>query len=366
MKNNENNVISYNTLNKEKNIYGSNMSFTDSYDINLKLIKKRIKSNNLKNIDLNIGTISNTKVSIIYIDGICKKELINNIYKKLKNINIDSLTDISYLSEVLNTNLIFPIINLSERPDKVCSQLLEGKIVILSDNSPNLIILPYLFIDFFHTMDDYYTGYIQASFIRIIRLLSFFIAIYLPGLYLSLTTHFLGLFNIDTLVSLKRQRLGVFMPSFLECLLIIIFLNILHESDLRKSDNQGSSISLLGGLILGEASIRAHLCSPNMIIVCAISTISSLLFNSYEFNFSIKLLRIILIIVASIFGCEGIISFTIILIILLTITKSFNIPYLYPIIPFDKDSIKDSFIRIKNKNKHRNKIFTNNINRGSL
>lgn len=345
----------------ELSIGGGKDSFDENINTNLGLIRRRIK-NNLNSIDLNIGCNSNTKVNVLFVKGICKKSLVSNIINRLKNIHIDGILDSSYLKYALeNSHNLFPTIIMSERPDKCSMALLEGKVIVLVDNSCYALILPSFFIDFFHTTDDYYQKSFNTTFIRVIRLISFFIAILTPSIYICVTTRNYSLIPLDLLLTLKAGRSFVPFPAYIEALFMIVCFEILKESDLRMSATSGSSISILGGLILGDAAVSASIVSPIMIIVIAISSIAGLIFNNFEFVNVIRIYKIIILLFSTLFGIYGLLIGLGILLIDLITLKVFDYHYL----SFDKNEIKDSFIKIDDKMRKRNSILTNNIYRGS-
>ena len=349
----------------EKSITGPKDSFNEHFNTNVGLIRKRIKDINLKLEDIIIGKHTNTRIGIMYIDNICKKELKDNIINKLKKINIDGLIDSSYLIKYFSSNHnLFPSIKRTERPDLVSQSLLEGKIVIIMDNSPDILILPTFFIDFFHMSDDYYQKNINTTFIRIVRLLAFIIAIILPSYYIAITTININLIPTNLLVNLIAQRSSVPFPSFLEAFIMILSFEILRESDLRIPSTQGTAISILGGLVLGEAAVSAGIISPIMIIVVAISAISSLVFQAIEIVNAIRFWRFILIILASIFGLYGIFLGIILILINISNTESINKDYLYPFAPINLAEQKDGFIKKDSRIKKRNPLLTENSIRG--
>lgn len=352
--------------NYEKTITGPKDSFIEQFNTNVGLIRKRIKSNHLKLDTLNIGKYTDTKIGIMYIDDICNLDLKNKIIKELNKINIDGIIDSSYLKKYLNkSNSLFPTIKDSERPDSVSKELLEGKIIIVTDNSPNVLILPTFFIDYFHYIDDYYQKRINITFIRIIRLISFIIAIFIPSYYIAITTYNVDFIPINLLVNFISQRLTVPFPAFIESFIMIISFEILRESDIRIPSNMGSSVSILGGLVLGEAAVNAGILSPMMIIVVAISAISALLFQNIEVVNAIRSYRFLLIILATIFGLFGIFIGFLLIIINLSDTKSFDKDYLYPFSPINLNEQKDGFIRLKKKPLTRNPILSKNRIRGA-
>ena len=349
----------------EKSITGPKDCFNEHFNTNVGLIRKRIKNINLKLEDMIIGKYTNTRIGIMYIDSICKKELKNKIKEKLSKINIDGLIDSSYLIKYLsNSHNLFPTIKKTERPDLVTQALLEGKVIIIMDNCPDILILPTFFIDYFHMSDDYYQKNFNTTFIRIIRLLAFIIAIILPSYYVAITTINVDLIPINLLVNLMAQRISVPFPAFIEAFIMIISFEILRESDLRIPSMQGTAISILGGLVLGDAAVNAGIISPIMIIIVAISAISGLVFQSIEMVNAIRFWRFILIIFASIFGLYGIFIGIIILITNICDTKSIDKDYLYPFAPININEQKDGFIKINNLIKKRNPLLSKNVIRG--
>ena len=353
------------TIESELSITGPKDSFTETYNINLGLIRRRIKSPNLYTENIELGKITKTKIGIIYMNNIAKKEIINGIKKHLQKINVDGIIDSSYLKLVLEKkNTLFPTISVTERPDKTAMALLEGKVVILVDMSPYVLILPSFLMDFFHTTDDYYQKSLNASFIRIIRIFAFLVSVFTPAIYIAVTTRNYNLVPIDLLMTLKAGRTFVPFPAYIEALFMLICFEILKESDLRMSSTTGSAVSILGGLILGDAAVSAGIVSPIMIIVIVISSIAGLTFSSVELGNALRNYKIILLILATLLGINGLIIGTTILIYQLLTTKVFGIPYLNPIIPYEKNEIKDSIIKSNATEQKRNSFLTKNVNRG--
>ena len=350
------------TIQSELSLCGPKDSFVESLQINIGLIEKRIKSS-LQRKSCVIGRYTKTKILILSISGIVQEELVENIYHNFSKIDIDGILDSSYLKHSLENHFhIFPTIMMSERPDKACMALLEGKVVILVDNSPYALILPSFFFDYFHTTDDYFQKPFNTSFIRIIRLLAFFISLFTPALYLAVTTRNYSLVPLKLLLMLKAGRSFVPFPAYLEALFMIVCFEILKESDLRMSSTSGSAISILGGLILGDAAVAAGIVSPIMIIVIAISSIAGLIFSSFELGNALRIYKIIFLVLATLFGIYGIIFGIIWLIINLFSTEIFGYPY----IMMNQSVLLDSFLWIRTKILRRNPKLTNNKIRGRI
>ena len=352
-------------IESEQSITGPKDSFTENYNTNINLIRKRLKTTNLYCEDIIMGQSTKTKVGILYMNNIVKKNLPKLIKEKLQKIDIDGIIDSSYLKRSLeNKHSLFPTIMLTERPDKSVMALLEGKIVIITDMSPYALILPSFFIDFFHTTDDYYQKSLNVSFIRLIRLAAFIIAVFTPAIYIATTTRNYDFLSFDLLIMLKAGRSFVPFPAYIEALFMIICFEILKESDLRMSSTSGSAISILGGLILGDAAVSAGIVSPIMIIVIAISSIAGLIFSSVELGNALRGYKILLLILSSLLGIYGVITGGIYMIYNLITTKSFGFKYFTPFIPFDKTEINDSIIKSNKTITKRNKFLTKNIIRG--
>lgn len=353
------------TVQSELSITGPKDSFTEMFNTNLGLIRRRIKTTDLESLDLEIGRYTKTKVAILSVKGIVKDDLVIRVYEQLKKISIDGIIDSSYLKSYLEgDHTLFPTVMMSERPDRAAMALLEGKIVILTDLSPYALILPSFFLDYFHTVDDYYQKNSNTTFIRIIRVIAFFIAIFLPAIYIAVTTRSYDLVPYRLLLILKAGRTFVPFAAYIEALFMIIAFEILKESDIRMSATTGSAVSILGGLILGDAAVSAGIVSPIMIIIIAISSIAALIFPSNELVNAIRFYKISILLLAAFFGIYGVFIGTIFLFYKLLSMKSFSFSYLSPLIPFDKYEWKDSILRKEQKTKYRNSYITDNIIRG--
>jgi len=340
----------------EVSLLGPKDSFNENFNLNLGLIRKRIRTKELYVENMEVGKLSKTKVGICYMSNIADEKLVQKVRNKIDDINIDGIIDSSYVRRYLAKSVLFPTINITERPDTAVLALLEGKVVIIVDNSPFVLIVPTFFIDFFHTPDDYYEKNVNITFVRMIRLIAFFIAVFVPGIYISLSTHNIDVIPSSLLFNLINQRTSVPFPSFVECIILLISFEILRETDLRIPSKMGSSISILGGLILGDAAVSAGIVSPIMIIVVAISSISGLIFTNISIIYLIRYLRLITIFLGTFFGFYGIFLSFILLIIRLSSLKSFDYPYTFPLAPFNSKEINDSFIKYSVKPKYRNPL----------
>lgn len=355
---------SISTPSTENAIRGAKDALVEDYQTNIGLIKKRIRTNNLWVDEFEKGKYTKTKIGICYINGIAKKELIEKINKKIDEINIDGIVTSDDLKKHLQKGIktILPTITTTERPDKISKALLRGKTVIIVDNSEFALIVPGLFIDYFKAPEDWYSNAFNTSITRIVKYIAYFISMLTPALYVALTTYNQEIIPTDLLISFSVQRDGVPFPAVIEAFMMIIAFEIIKESEYRVPNSSGSALSIVGALILGDAAVSAGIVSPIMIIIVAVTAISSLPFSEPEFISSIRTYRIFFMIGASLLGIVGIVIVFIFYLIRLTSVETFGIPFLYPIEPFDKNGMKNSIIRLK-ANK-RMKALSNNIKRG--
>ena len=354
-----------NESSSEAIIRGPKDSFTENPQINLGLIRKRIKDENLWFKDYQIGKITKTKVTMAYINGIALKENITNIENKLNKINIDGILDSSYIKEMIEEDSTFPGIMSTERPDLVCGALLEGKIIILVENSPFVLIVPSFLVDFLHSSSDYFEEPTNVSLTRFLRLISFILTIITPAFYIAVTTWNQEIIPNELLISLSIQRKGVPFPTALELVLMITTFEILKEADIRMPNATGASISIVGALILGEAAVSAGIVSPFVIIVVAFTEVAGLVFTDIDFINSIRYWRFIFILFSILLGFIGLVIMTIIFLTKLCSMEYLKIPYTIPISPLLPELLKDSFIRFKrNKIHKRAPYLTKNIDKG--
>ena len=347
----------------ENIIRGPKDSFTENNAINLGLIRKRIKDKNLWFDEMKIGRRTKTKVTISYISDIANQNTIKKVKEKLKKIDIDGIIDSGNINDFLiEDKALFPQIRSTERPDMACNSLLEGKIVILVENSPFVLILPITINEFLHSAEDYFQKSSNVNFTRMIRYFSFMLTIAIPGLYIALTTFIQEIIPNELLISLAVQRDGVPFPTVIELVIMITTFEILRESDIRLPSSMGAAISIVGALILGEAAVSAGIVSPIVIIVVAITSISGLLFTDIDFVNAIRWWRLIFIIFSSLAGLIGFVVATIIFINKLSSMVYNNVCYLAPFSPLYINSLDDSIIKLPaNKLKYRSSFVTKNI-----
>lgn len=327
-------------------IRGSKDSFTESHSKNLGLIRKRIKDENLWFNEIIVGKRTKTKITIAYINGIANKEKVKIIKQKLSKINIDGILDSGNIRDYLTAQKsIFPQIKSSERPDIASQELLNGKIIILVENCPFILILPTVFIDYIKSSEDQNQKSINITFTRILRFFALIITILTPALYIAVATYDQNTIPDKLLISLAVQREGVPFPTFFEIILFMTIFEILRESDIRSPSNMTTAMSIVGALVLGQAAVDASIVSPITIIIVAITSISSLIFQDTDFINGIRFWRFSFIIASSVMGAIGIISMLLILTTKIVSLENLDTPFLSPIVPFDKEANKDAIIK---------------------
>ena len=328
---------SINIPSSEPSLTGPKDSFNENYQTNIGLIKRRIKDKSLVIHNMNIGSLTKTNIGVLYIDNLTDHTLVKIIIEKLESINIDSILDSRDLSLKLeNNNYYFPTILKTERPDIACKSLLEGKIVISVDTSCDALILPAFFIDFINPKVDNYTKGKNINFIKILRLFCFLVSLLFPAFYISLINYNQETIPTSLLINFSIQRNSVPFPAAIEAFIMIILCEILRESDLRFPNSYGSAISILGALIIGEAAVSAGIVSPIMIIVIAITFITSLVFTEYDLNNALRHYRFIFLLGAVFYGIFGIVLLAICFLTKLNSINNYTSSYLYPIAPYNK------------------------------
>ena len=331
----------------ESTTRGPQEAFSEGLEANISLIRKRLKDNNLMIKNYQLGARTKTDLALLYINDLADPKILKQIRNRINNIDIDGVLDTGYVNQYFQDNwkTPFPIFQNTERPDKAIYNLLEGKFILLLNGTPFVTIIPTTFIQFFQTPEDYYDIFYIGSAIRILRLIATFITVTLPSLYISLVSFHHELLPTDLALSIATARQDVPFPSYLEALIMEISLELLRESGIRLPGPIGQTIGIVGGLILGDAAVNAGLVSPPMVIVVAITAISSFVIPDYEAAIPLRLLRFPMMLLASFFSVYGVMIGWLLILIHLCSLESFNQPYFAPFAPIKVSDLKDSIIR---------------------
>lgn len=328
-------------------VRGPKEAFTETMRFNTAMLRRRIKSTNFKIESLVLGRITKTDVVICYIDSIASTELVAEVKKRLSKIDIDGVLDTGYLEEFLEDNhfTIFPQVEYTEKPDRVCGHLLEGQVCIMVDGSPIALIVPTTFPRFWISSEDYYERYIPASLIRILRFSSLFIALLLPSLFVATITYHQEMIPPPLYQTIAATREGVPFPAFVEALMLEITFELLREAGVRLPHAIGPAISIVGALIIGDAAVKAGLVSTPMVVVIAFTGIASFIVPSYNAGIAIRIARFGFLFVAGFMGLFGIVITLLLLLIHMASLRSFGLSYLSPIAPFNKREMTDILVR---------------------
>lgn len=325
--------------NDEKVLRGSNEGFSDSYKTNQSLIRKRIRTPELKIEELQSGKRTNTGIALLYMDTIVRKEVLAEVRKRLESFETDGIMDSGVIEQLTMDNEYspFPQYLTSERPDKAALALLNGHIVVLVDNSPVALILPVNFASFLKAADDYYNRFEIVSFVRILRYIAVFFAVSLPALYISVMNFHPEILPPDLISIFSMSRDGIPYPVVIEVLVMEIAFELIREAGVRIPGPMGNTIGIVGGLIVGSAAVDASLASPIIVIVVAMTALCSFTIPNDEFSSAFRLLKYYLILWSAIFGIYGYMLGIFSVLVHLSGLKSYGFPYLGPMAAGDVD-----------------------------
>ena len=327
----------------EKVIRGSNEGFCDSVKQNAALIRKRVRSPRVKVRQVKAGVRSNTNVYLVYVEDLARPELVREMEKRLGNFKIDGVLDSGVIEQLTEKKWYspFPQFQTTQRPDRAAMSILEGRVVVLSENSPVALILPTDYNSFIRTSDDYYNRFEIATFGRILRYLASFFSMTLPGFYLAVTNFHTQILPTTLLFAFAKARQGVPFPAVVEVLLMELSFELLREAGVRLPGAMGNTIGIVGGLIIGQAAVEANLVSPIVVIVVAFTALCSFAIPNEEFATAFRILKFFFIAVCAWIGYFGMLSGLLAVLTHLSQLKSFGIPYLMPFVGADLNNYED-------------------------
>ncbi|MEK5070955.1 spore germination protein [Sporosarcina sp. FSL K6-1508] len=329
-------------------VRGPREGFSENLRVNTALVRRKLKDPNLWVESKTIGTRTKTNVAMMYINGVVDDKIVKEVHLRLNRIDIDGILESGNIEELIEDAAYspFPTVFNTERPDVVAAALLEGRIAILVDGTPFVLIVPALFVQFFQSAEDYYQRADIASFIRLLRFVSFGIALLAPSFFIAITTFHQAMLPPALLINLTAQREGVPFPAFFEAMLMEFTFEILREAGVRMPRSIGSAMSIVGAFVIGTAAVEAGVISAAMVIVVSITAIASFVSPTYDIAIAVRLLRFGFMGIAAMFGLFGITVGLIALILHLCSIRSFGIPYMSPIAPFNISDQEDTFIRL--------------------
>nr|WP_225446579.1 spore germination protein [Paenibacillus rhizovicinus] len=329
-------------------VRGPREGFSETLRTNTSLIRRKIKDPRLWLETRQVGTVTHTDVALMYIQGIVDDKVVEEVRLRLDRIDIDAILESGYIEELIQDETFtpFPTIYNTERPDTVAGALLEGRVAIIVDGTPFVLLVPALFTHFLQTAEDYYQRADIGTLLRILRYVCTFIALFGPAAYIAITTFHQEMIPMPLLINIVAQREGIPFPAFIEALLMEVTFEILREAGVRMPRTVGQAVSIVGALVIGQAAVDAGLVGPAMVIVVSITAISNFVIPSYNMGISIRMIRFVLMMLAASFGLYGILTGVIIMVLHLCSLRSFGVPYLAPFAPFIMEDQKDNIFRL--------------------
>lgn len=328
-------------------VRGPREGFTETLGVNISLLRRKVRSPQLKIKTMKVGRVTRTEVAILYIEGIADKTLIEEVKNRIERIEMDGILETGYIEEMIEDNPFspFPQVLNTERPDVAVSSLLEGRVVIMADGTPFALIAPTTLYSLLQSSEDYYQRFLIGTAIRWLRYASLVISLYLPALYVAIMTYHQEMLPTTLLLSIAASREIVPFPALVEALLMEITFEALREAGVRLPKQVGAAVSIVGALVIGQAAVEAGIVSAPMVMVVAITGIASFTIPRYSAAIAFRLLRFPMIILAGILGMLGVMLGILFLLIHLSTLRSYGVPYLTPMAPMKGRELKDVLMR---------------------
>ncbi len=329
----------------ENAVGGPKESFNELLVNNISLVRRKALNPKLKFKFMTIGKVSKTRICITYIEGLAEQSLIDELEQRLSSFEIDSILDVTYLSELIKDapNSPFKTVGSTGRPDVVAAKLFEGRAAILCDGTPFALTVPFLFLENFQANEDYYSHYFYASFTRVLRFVAFFLTVSLPALYIALTCYHKEMIPKNLLLSIAKSRADVPFPAVVEMLILLLLFDLIREAGIRLPKPIGFTISMVGAVVLGQSIVSARIVSAEMIILVALCGITSFLTPKLEQE--ILVCRLGFLLLGATLGLYGYALAGLLFLLHVCELKSFGIDYT-SYLPLEKgQKAKDVFIR---------------------
>lgn len=336
-----------NETSNEFSVVGPKVGFVENIETNLHLLRQKIALPSLVLEQITIGSISKTKVVVAHLDGVTNPEYIRTVKQRLASIDFDVVFDSSFLDQIIsdNSNSPFPLFTSTERVDRAVYAIISGQIAILSDGSPYAVLGPSNLLEFFISPEDYYLSWTLGSFFRVIRMISVVFSILATSIYVAVMTYHFEVIPEHLLGPLIHSRTHVPFPPVMEAIFLEITIELLREAGARLPSKIGQTLGIVGGIVIGQASVEAALTSSILLIIVALSALASFTTPIFKMANTIRLLRFPFILLAAAWGGFGIVMGLLLLLGHLLRLKSLGMPYLVPLFPFRIGSYADSFIR---------------------
>ena len=328
----------------ESTVIGPQEGFVEDIDTNINLVRKRLPVLDLQTKEMIIGEFSKTKVVMMYLDNLAEKDNVDFLEESLRALEYDQINDSAYIQELMGEKSIFPLYINTERTDRVTKALIDGKIAIFVDGSPSVLLTPVSYFDFFISPEDYNVSWMYATFSRILRLIAVLFSICATPLYVAVLNYHYELIPSDLLETLILSRAQVPFPPLIEALFLELAIDLLREAGARLPMKVGQTLGIVGGIVIGQASVQAGLTSNILLIIVALSALASFITPIYKMGNAVRLLRFPFLAFAEIGGLFGISLGFIFLFTHLFRLTSLRKPYAL-FYPTRQQSVKDSWIR---------------------
>ena len=322
---------------------GPRDGFVENLEVNISLIRRKVKDKNLTIDSFSVGRRLQSDVAMIYISDIADKEVVEELRKRIEAVDVDAVISSGKLEQYIEdyTYTVFPQAFSTERPDRAIGNMLEGKILLITEGTPMVLIYPAIFMQFFQAEEDYTERTVVSSFVRILRILAAIIVVTLPSIYLTLIKFNVELIPIKFVAPIVQSRVGIALTPFLEIVAMELVVEFLREGGLRLPTKIAQTLSLVGGIIIGDTAIQSKMVSPTTLLIVGITVITTFLIPNYDMSLSIRLLRFPMLILANIMGIFGIAVGWFLILVHLSSLDSLGVPYF----EFHKSDMKDTFIR---------------------
>lgn len=332
----------------ESVIRGPRDGFVETLMVNMTQIRRRIKDPNLTMKVTQVGRRTKTDIAVVYLKGIVDPELLAEVEKRIEAIDVDAIWETGFIEQLIEDNPLSPLpqVQTTERPDKVAASVLEGRVAILVDNTPFALIVPVTLPQFYQSPEDYYDRWPVGSFTRVLRFIASLLATMTPAIYISIVAFHPEMIPTELVLTIAAARAGVPFPAIVEALVMELAFELLREAGARLPKPIGMTVSIVGGLVIGDAAVRAGLASPTMIIVVALTAIASFTIPQYNVASGLRLIRFPVMLLAAVFGMFGVMIGFIWINMHLVSIQSFGKSYLGPIVPWEPKDWKDSLVRL--------------------
>ncbi|WP_010503824.1 spore germination protein [Paenibacillus elgii] len=332
----------------EASLKGAHQGFVETGSQNIAMLRRYIPNRELKVEEIWVGERGQTKISLLYLADVTHPEVLQQLTERIRQLDVDVIINTGELAELIEDNPYspFPQFIMTERPDAAASQILQGRIVVVVDRSPSILVAPVTFTSFFQNVDDYSTRWSIATFIRLLRLSAFFVAVLLPAFYIAITSYNFETIPVKLLTTIGDSRGRVPFPPFVEAILMEITLEMMREAGVRLPAPVGQTVGIVGGIVIGQAVVQAGLVSNIMVIIVAFTAIASFILPNYDMVAAVRLLRFAMMAAASMFGIVGIIIGVMTMIGHLIALESLGTPYGTPFAPMRFADWKDAFVRL--------------------